>query len=215
MGLVEWTAAEYELIRAHVGTNLYLDKLITAAIWSWDRVKLSVLIHSFDYCETVGRSRFNEDPNWIHTLIQTFDGLVSESWRATFRGKPPEDADIVRISVQLNASYLMRVLQLHRDSRFATELDVSDNILIPLIANNDAIKDALPTILNVWSAATSVRWQYRPRVEELLDIAALISEYPHAGEFVSTYAKERLSYNGALIRDVLGSGTTAISSGRL
>lgn len=215
MSLVEWTDAEYELMRAHVKKNLYLDKLITAAIWSWDRVKLSVLIQSFDYCETVGRSRYNEDPNWIHTLIQTFDSLVSESWRATFRSKPPEDADIQRISVQLNARYLTRVLQLNRDSRFATKIDLSDNILIPLIANNNAVKDALTTILSVWTTATSVRWQHRPRIEELLDIAALISEHPHAGEFVSTYAKERLSYDGALIREVLSSGTTAVSSGRL
>lgn len=211
---IDWTSEEYAMIHGaldlcHKGLNY----LLTTALWEQNRTLVHVLIRSFSYCNLLTNT--GAPSSRVASLLQTYKAKVATLWVQNTSATLLSDDSYIRLSRTLNAHHLIEVLSLDRDSRFLGDKSVSENILAPLIANNDAVQEALPTVVQLFASHSAVTWRQRPRIDEVLDIAAIIAEYPGAGDFIALHAKERNAYDGRVIRDALGNGVLSLSSGVL
>jgi hypothetical protein len=215
MGGIDWTPDEYLML--HTALDLEskdLNHLISTALWEQDRTRTHVMIGSFDYCGILLESGLNRSNT--SGLLRTYQQSVAGMWVQNTRTALLREESYVRLSHTLNANFLLKELSLDRYSRFVSgDSSVRDRIIASCFEHNDAIRDALPTIIEVFALHSSVTWKQRPQSDDLLDIAALIAEHPGAGDFVVAHAKERNAYDGQAIRDALNNGTLSLSSGVL
>lgn len=205
---------EQELFHAALSKGGFLHDMVSSAIWDRDRHKAHVLIRSYDYCQTVMEHMVINDAKPAKTVRELYSRIVlSSSVRCGSKERLPED-QYQRISSQLNARYLILALTLYSGPNIVSELDGLEMVYLPLMKNEDSVKKALPTILDFWQTSKTPHWEHRPGIHEVLDIASLLEEHPGAGDYVVTFARERLCYDGQLIREQLNN-SSALASGSL
>lgn len=205
---------EQTIFRAALAKDTHLHDMVSSAVWERDRHKAHVLIRSYDYCQTIMEHMVINDGKPTKTVRELYSRIVlSSSVRGGSKERLPED-QYQRISSQLNARYLILALTLYSGPNIVSELDGLEMVYLPLMKNEDSVKKALPTILDFWQTSKTPHWEHRPGIHEVLDIASLLEEYPGAGDYVVTFARERLCYDGQLIREQLNN-SSALASGSL
>jgi len=213
MNLTEEEAAM--VCEALSGESFLLYDVVSKALWNEDRHMLYSAVRSYEYCESI-----------LDATKKTPSKVVLNSWTSAYEGITPSntlsrrkdplsDAAYDRIASQIKARVLINKMTLNNHELVFSELDSMEIVVLPLIKNEVEIEKALPIIMGAWEAAGHESGYKKFGVNEVLDIAALISEVPDAGELIVANVAERDHYDSMLVREVIKNKSKALSSGML
>lgn len=203
---------DYELACLVLETgNFVLNRLVSDALWDEDLTMMKVMIRSFGFIQTFINHEINHDQYPSKKISETYKGIVVGRKNAD----KATDADVERIASQFKAEFLTSALYLASGAKIMTRMDIVEFVKFPLVRNEEAVDRALPVILDIWFMSNNGELSNRPTYIELFDIVELVSERPNDGELIVELTRGRMGYDGAVIRDMLDSGSKALVSGTL
>lgn len=205
------TEADYEMACSSMEAgNFVLNRLIQDALWNEDLTMMKVMIHSYSFIDKIIKHDINLD--------QYPSKKIAECYKSVVLGKSAKSAtevDIERVVSQFKAEFLTSVLVLSSTPKVMTRMDIVEFIKFPLVRNEKAIENALPVILDVWFMSSTGELSSRPDFDDLFDMAVLVSERPDDADLIIELTRNRMGYDGAVVREMLTNGSKALASGTL
>lgn len=205
------TEADYEMVCSTLEEGHFvLNRLILDALWNEDLTMLKVMTRSYGFIDKIISHEINRDQYPSKKIAECYKGVVFGK-----SAKSATEADVERIVSQFKAEYLTSLLVLSSGAKIMTRMDFVEFIKFPLVRNEEAVENALPVILDIWFMSSTGELRNRPEYTDLFDIVELYGERPDDGALIVELTRERMGYDGAVIREMLNNGAMALATGTL
>ena len=186
--------------------------LLMNAVWDIDRNRMHVMTKAFPYCGIIMGHKSQQSRGAEKALSERYQRLVTPAWANTGKEEPMPEEAYQRIASLLKADYLTNAIFLSTDKRLYSELDIMEKVTLPLIEHEEVIQRHLKTVLDAWQEVKNSRGRSDRTftVDSVLDLVALLEEFPGSEERVLSFCRERGMYAPGAVREYL---TTAPALG--